>query len=69
MDTGRLYEVNYSIMVSGKSKIETCWNYGWEQGKKKLSIVLCIYCNYQLKGEMLKQQAIDEMVEQIRLED
>ena len=42
--------------------------YEWMQSKQKREASLCVYCHFQLKGEMLKQECVEEMVHAVKLE-
>lgn len=44
---------------SCKNKVE--YIYQWEQSLVELEINLCVYCMFQIKAEMLKQQCYEEL--------
>lgn len=48
---------------------EVEYSHDWEQGKKKFELNLCVYCYYQLLGEMLKQQMLEKMIDALGIED
>ena len=52
----------------GKCPEKSTYTYNWEQGKLKAELNLCLYCNFQLLGEILKQQQMENMAEAIKLE-